>query len=106
LFDLDTSLDQISVQSPANAGSLAPTGKLAVDVGRSAGFDIYSPRRGGTATALATLQVGQKFGLYRVDLLTGKAKAVGTFPSRQQIVDLAIQVDQRGFGSAVAPAGS
>jgi hypothetical protein len=28
LFDRDTSLDQISVQSPANAGSLAPTGKL------------------------------------------------------------------------------
>jgi hypothetical protein len=108
LFDLDTSLDQISVQSPANAGSLAPTGKLGVDAGSSAGFDIYSPRRGGkatAATALATLQVGQKYGLYKVDLLTGTAKAVGTFPSRQQVVDLAIQVDQRGFGSA-APAGS
>ena len=109
LFDLDTSLDQISVQSPANAGSLAPTGKLGVDVGSSAGFDIYSPRRNGTATAataLATLQVGQKFRLYKVDLLTGSAKAVGTFPSRHQVVDLAIQVDQRGFGSAAEPAGS
>jgi hypothetical protein len=109
LFDLDTSLDQISVQSPANAGSLAPTGKLGVDVGSSAGFDIYSPRRNGTATAataLATLQVGQKSRLYKMDLLTGSAKAVGTFPSRHQIVDLASQVDQRGFGSAAEPAGS
>ncbi len=108
LFDLDTSLDQISVQSPANAGSLAPTGKIGVDADSSAGFDIYSPRRDGrvtSATALATLQVGQKSGLYRVDLLTGGAKAVGTFPSRHQIVDLAIQLDQRGFRAAAAPAG-
>jgi hypothetical protein len=37
-----------------------------------------------------TLQVGHKFRLYKVDLLTGSAKAAGTFPSRQQIVDLAI----------------
>jgi Domain of unknown function (DUF4394) len=58
------------------------------------------------ATALATLQVGQKSGLYRVDLLTGGAKAVGTFPSQHQIVDLAIQLDQRGFRAAAAPAGS
>jgi hypothetical protein len=94
------------VQSPANAGSLAPTGKIGVDAGSSAGFDIYTPRRDGTATALATLQVGQKSGLYKVDLLTGRAKAVGTFPSRYQIVDLAIQVDQRGFRPVAAPAGS
>jgi hypothetical protein len=106
LFDLDTSLDQVSVQSPANAGSLAPTGKLGVDAGSSAGFEIHSPRRGGTPTALATLQVGQRSGLYKVDLVSGRAKAVGTFPARHRIVDLAIQVDQRGFGSAAAPAGS
>jgi Domain of unknown function (DUF4394) len=105
LFDLDTALDQISVQSPANAGSLAPTGKIGVDAGTSAGFDIYTARRDGTATALATLQVGQKSGLYKVELLTGRAKAVGTFPSRHQVVDLAIQVDQRGFRPVAAPAG-
>ena len=108
LFDLDTTLDQISVQSPANAGSLAPTGKIGVDAGSSAGFDIYSPLGNGkaaSATALATLQVGEKSRLYKVDLLTGGAKAVGTFPSRHQIVDLAIQLDQRGFSPALAPAG-
>jgi hypothetical protein len=108
LFDLDTTLDQISVQSPANAGSLAPTGKTGVDAGSSAGFDIYSPLGDGkatSATALATLQVGERSRLYKVDLLTGSAKAVGTFPSRHQIVDLAIQLDQRGFSPAPAPAG-
>jgi hypothetical protein len=108
LFDLDTARDQISVQSPANAGSLAPTGKIGVDAGSSAGFDIYSPLGDGkatSATALATLQVGERSGLYKVDLLTGNAKAVGIFPSRHQIVDLAIQLDQRGFSPALAPAG-
>jgi hypothetical protein len=108
LFDLDTTLDQVSVQSPANAGSLAPTGKIGVDARSSAGFDIYSPLGGGkatSATALATLQVAEKFRLYQVDLLAGSAKAMGTFPSRHQIVDLAIQLDQRGFSPALAPAG-
>jgi hypothetical protein len=76
-----------------------------VDAGSSVGFDNHTPRRGGTAAALATLQVGQKYGLYRADILAGKAKTVGTFPSRHRIVDLAIQVDQR-VGSAAAPAGS
>ena len=107
LFDLDTTLDQISVQSPANAGSLAPTGKIGVDAGSAAGFDIYSTLRDGKATlatALATLPVGEKSGLYKVDLLTGTARAVGTFPSRHQIVDLAIQLDQSGLRPA--PVGS
>ena len=42
LFVLDTNLDQIAVQSPANAGSLAATGKLGVDAGAAVGFDIFS----------------------------------------------------------------
>jgi hypothetical protein len=97
LFDLDTNLDQVAVQSPANAGSLAPTGKLLVDSGSSAGFDIYSRLRGGTAkgaTALAALQVGGRSGLYEVALLTGEARLVGRFPARHQIADLAIDLRQ------------
>jgi Domain of unknown function (DUF4394) len=97
LFDLDTNLDQVAVQSPANAGSLAPTGRTGVDAGPSAGFDIYSSLRGGratSATGLATLQAGARSGLYKVDLLTGNASLVGTFSSRQQVVDLAIGLDQ------------
>jgi Domain of unknown function (DUF4394) len=97
LFDLDTNLDQVAVQSPANAGSLAPTGKLGVDAGTSAGFDIYSKLRGGkatSATGLATLQVGGRSRLYQVALLSGEATLVGTFPDRHQVVDLAIALDQ------------
>lgn len=46
LYALDSSLDQIAVQSPANAGSLAATGKLTVNAAEVAGFDIYSTIRG------------------------------------------------------------
>ena len=42
LLDLDTNLDQVVVQSPANNGILVPTGKLGIDVDLPAGFDIYS----------------------------------------------------------------
>src|SRR5262245_49442962 len=42
LYDLNTMTDQIAVQSPANNGTLAPTGKLMVDAAGDAGFDIAS----------------------------------------------------------------
>ena len=42
LFDIDTTMDQVAIQSPANSGSLAATGKLGVDAVGDAGFDIYS----------------------------------------------------------------
>nr|MDT0664737.1 DUF4394 domain-containing protein [Micromonospora sp. DSM 115978] len=57
LFDIDTNLDQVSIQSPANSGQLVRTGALGVAVGPSAGFDVYSAIRNGRAvdnTAFAT----------------------------------------------------
>jgi len=42
LFDIDTTLDQVALQSPPNAGSLAATGKPGIDGGAQVGFDIYS----------------------------------------------------------------
>ncbi len=99
LFDLDTNLDQTAVQSPANAGSLAPTGKLLVDSDSGAGFDIYSGLRAGTAasaTGLATLKVNGHYSLYQIALLTGGARFAGTFPARHQVVDLAVPLNQ-GF---------
>jgi len=98
LFDLDTNLDQVAVQSPANAGSLAPTGKLRVDTGSAAGFDIYSTVRGGTtvgARAFATLQVGGRSAFFTVSLLTGNASPVDFFRARDQVTDIAIPLNQR-----------
>jgi len=93
LFDLSAATDQIAVQSPANQGELAPTGKLTVDADGDAGFDISSTLRGGVSVrnaALATLKVDGGYRLYRVDLLTGRVAKVGSFPDRAQVTDLAI----------------
>ena len=95
LHDLDTTMDQIAIQSPANSGTLAASGKLTVDAGPNAGFDIYSAMRGGSIVnqrAFATLQVGGQYGLYRITLFSGKAELVGAFG--RNVVDLAIPLNQ------------
>lgn len=95
LFDLDTTTDQVVIQSPANSGQLAATGKLTVDAGAAAGFDIYSVISGGATTnnlGFATLQAGGQYGLYRIALSTGKAELVG--PLGRTVVDLAVPLNQ------------
>ncbi|TMR98533.1 DUF4394 domain-containing protein [Nonomuraea basaltis] len=96
LFDLDTTGDQVSVQSPANAGNLAPTGKLGVDAATDAGFDVYSRLRNGVTVAntpYAALKVRGAYRFYTVNALTGMADLVGTFPSGRQVSDIAVQLD-------------
>ncbi|WP_109508791.1 DUF4394 domain-containing protein [Nocardioides speluncae] len=96
LFDLDTTLDQVALQSPANSGQLAATGKLGVDAGPDAGFDIFSDTRHGTTQSVrgwATLGVNGKYALYSVSLLTGKAHIEGRFPRHAQVTDLAVKLD-------------
>ncbi|MET0964825.1 MAG: DUF4394 domain-containing protein, partial [Nakamurella sp.] len=96
LFDLDTVLDQIAIQSPANAGTLAPTGKLGVDATLDAGFDIYSTVRKGKTVSLdayATIGVGGTFALYKIDLLAGSADKQGAF--KIPVTDIALALGQR-----------
>jgi hypothetical protein len=96
LFDLDTVLDQIAIQSPANAGTLAPTGKLGADAALDAGFDIYSTVRKDKAvalTAFATIGVAGTYALYEIDLLTGSADKQGSF--KTPVTDIAIPLGQR-----------
>jgi hypothetical protein len=88
LFDIDTMLDQVVVQSPANAGLLAATGKLTVDADQWAGFDIYM--QGSGNRGLAVLKVGNRSRLYDIGLTTGKATRLGSFPVNRQVVDLAV----------------
>ncbi|MDX2937131.1 DUF4394 domain-containing protein [Streptomyces ipomoeae] len=90
LFDLDTAQDRISLQSPANAGSLAPTGKLGADAPPNSGFDIYSSDRSGANAGYVV--TGSR--VYGVDLLTGKASATGSFGQGRRVVDLAIRLRQ------------
>jgi Domain of unknown function (DUF4394) len=97
LFDLDTAADQLVVQSPANGGALAPTGKLLVDAGPVAGFDIYSRTTFGTTQAnrgFATASALGRYSFYQVNLLTGRATRVGSFRPAAQVADIAIPLDQ------------
>jgi Domain of unknown function (DUF4394) len=90
LFDLDTTGDQVMLQSPANSGQLAPIGRLTVDATGNAGFDITTVRGSATGeqVAFATLRVGDQSGLYRINLFTGKAETAG--PLDRNVIDLAI----------------
>jgi hypothetical protein len=95
LFDLDTTLDQIVVQSPPGNGILVATGQLRVDADSWAGFDIYTSVKNGVAVAnhgFASLSVDGRYGFFRIDLLTGLATRLGVFDDN--VVDIAIPLDQ------------
>ncbi|MFJ1958163.1 DUF4394 domain-containing protein [Streptomyces microflavus] len=94
LFDIDTMADRVSLQSPANAGTLAPTGNLGVNAGPDAGFDIHTSPKNGTNHGFATLISGGATRLYYVDVLTGAVQDLGAFPRQKQVTDLALPIDQ------------
>lgn len=95
LFDLDTANDRVSLQSPANSGILSPTGNIGVDAGPNAGFDIYYSPKDGTNVGYAALQVANSYRLYRISLLSGAAKRIGTFPAGRQVTDIALPLNQK-----------
>jgi hypothetical protein len=95
LFDVDTTLDQVVIQSPPGNGILVATGQLGVDVEPHAGLDIYTRLINGTAVAnraFASLSVSGKSAFFRISVLTGKATWLGTF--EEVVVDIAIPLDQ------------
>ncbi|MCJ0872643.1 DUF4394 domain-containing protein [Streptomyces sp. AP-93] len=94
LFDIDTMADRVSLQSPANAGTLAPTGNLGVNAGPDAGFDIYFSPKQGTNQGFAALNTGSAFRLYGINFLTGAALDMGAFPKNHQVTDLALPLNQ------------
>ncbi|MGW7029247.1 DUF4394 domain-containing protein [Streptomyces xanthophaeus] len=95
LFDIDTAADRVVLQSPANSGTLAPTGNLGVDAGPSAGFDIYYSPRDGSNQGYAALSTGGSYRFYTVNPLTGAARDVGAFPAGLQVFDVALLLNQK-----------
>ena len=96
LFDIDSALDQVSVQSRPASGQA--TGKLLVDTGPSVGADIYSTIRGGATVRVqgfATLAVNGKSGFYEVNLLQGRAGSRGSFAPRNACTGIAVPLNQR-----------
>ena len=97
LYDVDSMLDQVAIQSPANSGQLAATGKLGVDTTSTIGFDVYSTIRNGTTVdldAFASLTVGGQARFYAITLFTGRAESLGSFSSRNQVIAIAIPLNQ------------
>ena len=98
LFDIDSTLDQTVIQSPAGSGVLVATGKLGVDTGPSVGSDIYSTIRGGTTVRVegfASLTVSGQSRFYSVNLLQGRADSRGSFSSRNSVTGIAVPLNQR-----------
>ncbi|MEU9321417.1 DUF4394 domain-containing protein [Streptomyces sp. NPDC048295] len=94
-FDLDTMADRISLQSPASAGTLALTGSLDVDAALDAGFEIYYNPAAGTNYGFAAIGTGGSYRLYAIDVLAGKATGKGAFPTKYQVTDLALPINQK-----------
>ncbi|MFE3381452.1 DUF4394 domain-containing protein [Streptomyces anulatus] len=94
LFDIDTTNNRVSLQSPANSGTLAPTGNLGVDAGPNAGFDIYFSHRAQSNHGFAALSVDGAYRFYQVDVLTGRAEGLGAFPRNHQVSDVALPLNQ------------
>lgn len=84
LFVLNATTDSVAVQSPANSGTLAATGKLGVDVKGDVGFDIAG------TTGYAVVPNGDRSTVYEVSLLTGGASKTGQ--AGAAITDLALQL--------------
>jgi hypothetical protein len=96
LFDIDTSLNQVVIQSPPNAGSLVATGLLTVDADTPVGFDIYTELQNNVAinnSGFASLVVGGVPGFYRVNFLTGQAFLIDYFGD--SVIDIAIPLNQK-----------
>ncbi|MGC5287494.1 DUF4394 domain-containing protein [Micromonospora sp. DT231] len=98
LFDIDTNLDQVALQSPANSGQLVATGSLGVAANPRAGLDIHSTLRGGRAVsnnAYAVLNGGFPSQVYQIDLLTGAAQLTGAFAVKYLVIDIALHLNQQ-----------
>ncbi|MEO7510008.1 MAG: DUF4394 domain-containing protein, partial [Pyrinomonadaceae bacterium] len=73
LYDIDSNLDILVTQNPANNGTLQTVGTLGVDTSNLVGFDIASGNY-----AFAVLTVGGTPALFSINLANGSASRVGT----------------------------
>ena len=96
LYDIDSNLDILVNQDPANAGALHTVGALGLDTTDNAGFDISQ----GTGAAYASLTVGATTGLYQINLATGTATLIGTIGNTtslagETVIDIAVPTATR-----------
>ena len=92
LYDIDSNLDILAQQNPANAGTLQTIGGLTWNTSDNVGLDIF----GGNNSALATLELiiggnpAGNSGLYQIDLSTGTAAFIAPVGVNSPIISLAV----------------
>jgi hypothetical protein len=91
LYNIDSWNNQLTLQNPPNAGTQVVVGSLGLNVSGLAGMDIFTAN--GNQHAFAALQLvgGVGSGLYRIDLNTGSATALGMIGMSQSNQALAIR---------------
>ncbi|MGP1386523.1 MAG: DUF4394 domain-containing protein [Thainema sp.] len=72
LYTIDSELDILALQNPANAGGLSTIGSLGIDFETLGGFDVLSPEVGVNTAYAASGSM-----LYGIDLTTGEATSLG-----------------------------
>ena len=92
LYDIDSNLDQLVIQSPPNSGTLVRVGNLGVDTASFVGFDIRTT--GGMDIAYASLTEQKGRGatlatLYQVNLATGAVTSLGKIGGPKTLIDIA-----------------
>ncbi len=75
LFEIDSGLDVLAVQDPANDGVLRTVGPLGVDVPDLAGLDVVTDEQGRDRAFAAWGTT-----LHEIDLTTGRASPLGPVP--------------------------
>jgi len=89
LFEIDSGLDVLVIQDPANDGTLKTVGPIGVDVPDAAGMDIATDGQGKDHAWAAWGTT-----LYTLDLATGRATAVGPIPgATHPVISLAVLDD-------------
>lgn len=76
LYVIDASTDKLYIQNPPNDGTLTEVGRLNINIDASNGFDIS----GNSNRAFGIFTNGNTTRIYRVDLLTGRARFRNSFP--------------------------
>lgn len=93
LYDIDYGRDVLVRQDPPNNGTLVTLGALGADFGANSDIDIVSP-----STAYAVNHNGTVSTLYTLNLATGAATAMGTFPAGASVVDIAFEPKEPALG--------
>jgi len=83
LFDIDASLDILTLQAPPNPGSLKTIGSLGIDVNSQASFDI-------SGFPAMTSYLANSNTLYTVNRMTGAATLVGGIGITAPITAIAV----------------